>query len=291
MRLDKLLWNSAGLNNVPNIRSELEWSDVLSHQVSVRGRLSIGRHLYGRGDANFAFIQSGSVRDSDYAGNDRTFEYSRSISETNGDQMWDLMAGGGYAFRFLRGNLLLAPLVGFSSHKQSLRITNGRQVISTDPPPGYSDPPEVGPLSDELNSMYRATWTSFWAGFDFRYQYIAPSQTTPTIEMGLCLAYHAVADYDGEAEWNLRKNLSHPISFEHDADPTGISVQAEWMLRLARQWHLTCNFNYTSWHADDGEVTTFVVTDSDSSVYEIKTRLNSVQWQSHSIMLGVVFNF
>ncbi len=283
-RFDSLSWNTAGTDagTDPNILSELEWSGVLSYQISGSGYLLADRYFYGRGQINYAWIQSGTVRDSDYGADNRAQEYSRSISETNGDQLWDVDAGGGYPFTFIQKRLILAPLLGFSVHRQNLRITNGQQVISETPPPGYGTPPDVGPLRSDLNSMYSARWFSLWTGFDVRYQMAAPPSEAPPMEWSLSLAYHFWADYSAEADWNLRGDLEHPVSFRHDADAQGVSLQAQWLLRLSYRWALNLDLNYCHWTSDPGVSTVYPV-----QPYPIQTtRLNEVTWQSHSVMIG-----
>jgi hypothetical protein len=284
LRFDQLAWSTAGTiaGTNPNILSELEWSGVMSHQLSGSGYLILDRYFYGRGQLNYAWIQSGTVRDSDYGADNRAWEFSRSISETNGDQLWDVVVGGGYPFMFEQKRLLIAPLLGASLHKQNLRITNGQQVISETPPPGFDSPPEVGPLSSELNSMYSASWSSFWTGCDLRYQMAARPNQSPPMAWGLSLAYHFWADYSAEADWNLRGDLAHPVSFRHDADAQGVSLQGEWLLGVSRRWNLRLEANYTRWASDPGVSTVYPVPPYPTQT----TRLNEVTWESHSVMVG-----
>ncbi len=288
VRCDELDWNIAGNagGTHPNVLSELAWSDVESYQLSLGAKAQVGRHFYGRGHINYAWIDDGTVRDSDYGGDDRTLEWSRSISETNDDELWDVMLGGGYPFTFQQRRWLLAPMLGASFHKQNLRITNGDQVLSAVPPPGYSPPPEVGPLNRNLNSLYEAFWMSAWTGLDVRYQLPAKSDTAPFMEWGVSLAYHFWADYEAEANWNLREDLDHPVSFRHEADATGISLQAEWLIRLNRYLNLNLNYNYCRWETDPGQNTVYFA----AGGHQV-TRLNEVNWDSQSIMLGLALRF
>lgn len=288
VRFDQLKWSIAGnsAGTSPNVLSELEWSDLRSHQLTLSAKAQVGRHFYGRGHINYAWIQNGSVRDSDYGGDDHTQEWSRSISETEGDQLWDMVAGGGYPFTFQQNRLLVAPLLGASIHKQNLRITNGQQVVSATPPPGYGSPPDVGPLDSRLNSTYSARWTSLWSGVDLRYRLAPPPDGAPLMEWGLSLAYHFWSDYSAEADWNLREDLNHPVSFEHEADASGITVQAEWLVRLNRYLDLNLNWNYCQWETDAGKDTVFLANGAAQT-----TRLNEVSWESHSVMLGVALRF
>ena len=80
-RLDDLDWSIAGnLNGTnPNIVSELTWSDLESYQLKLGGKGTIDRVFYLRGSAAFGWVLSGDVQDSDYNGDDRTQEFSRSI--------------------------------------------------------------------------------------------------------------------------------------------------------------------------------------------------------------------
>lgn len=288
LRWDDLDWNIAGnaAGSRPNILSELTWSDIESYQLSLSAQAQVGRHFYSRGHVNYAWIDAGTVRDSDYSGDDRTLEWSRSISETNDDELWDVVLGGGYPFTFQQRRWLVAPMVGASVHKQNLRITDGRQVLSAAPPPGYSPPPEIGPLNSRLNSLYEAFWTSAWAGFDLRYQLPAKADAAPPMEWGLSLAYHFWADYEAEANWNLREDLRHPVSFRHEADADGISVQAEWLIRLNRYLNVNLNWNYCRWEADAGKATAYFAEGGQQV-----TRLNEVNWDSQSILLGLALRF
>jgi len=278
LRFDEFKWSIAGNSGgtSPNILSELEWDQVLSHQLSMGGTLEVKRRFYCRGQGNIAWIQSGSVRDSDYDGDDRTLEYSRSTSETNGDEMYDLVVGAGYPIHLLRDRLFLAPLTGISYHVQNFRITNGEQVIS-DPP----RTPPVGPLDSRLNSTYSAHWFGLWAGCDLRYLMETPNQETPPIVWELSLMYHFLGDYSAEADWNLRGDLDHPKSFEHDADAEGISLTMKCQIPINQKVGIHFMANYTRWTTDEGDATIYETSGTSH------TQLNDVEWETHSVMVGV----
>ncbi len=288
LRFDEFDWNIAGnaAGSNPNILSELSWSDIESQQLSLGAKAQVGEHFYGRGHLNYAWIDSGTVRDSDYGGDNRTQEWSRSICESNDDELWDVVLGGGYPFAFNQRRWLLAPMLGGSIHKQNLRITNGRQVLSATPPPGYDPPPAIGPLNSQLNSLYEARWMSVWSGLDVRYQMAAKADNPPPMEWGLSLTYHFWGDYQAEANWNLREDLAHPVSFEHESDGSGIGLQAEWLIRVSRYLNVNLNWNYSQWETDAGNVTVHY---SDGG--EQITRLNEVNWDSQSFMLGLALRF
>ena len=289
-RRDDLDWSIAGngTGTHPNVLSELEWSDVESYQVTLANRSIVSKRIYLRGAFSYAGIQEGTVRDSDYTYDGRTAEWSRSISQTNGDELWDVTAGGGYAFFLLDGRLLVAPLLGLSYHKQNLRITNGMQVISQDNPFSSSlqdNPPPVGPLTSALNSTYFGRWMGPWIGCDLRYQTQKRNPDALVMSFGLSFELH-LADYYGEGNWNLRGDLAHPKSFEHDADGIGLCLSAEWRIAVARHWDVTFTASHQEWSTDSGTDRKFL-SEGGSTV----TRLNGVNWQSASFMAGASYRF
>ena len=290
LRNDNLDWSISGdlSGNNPNILSELEWSGVDSYQLSLSNRTRFKRHIYLRGHFNYAFVRNGRVQDSDYGQNDRVAEWSRSLSETNGDELWDVSAGGGYAFYFLEDRLTVAPMIGFSYNKLNFRIENGYQEISADNPFSASDndnPPPVGPLSSRLNSTYFARWMGPWIGCDLRYKMKETAPGYPPAEFGLSLEAHW-AGYYGEGNWNLRSDLEHPKSFEHEAAGLGLRLAADATVHLVDRWALRIVLDHQNWSTHDGTSRVFSVSEGSS-----RTQLNEVNWSSTSIMFGAVYTF
>lgn len=282
-RRDDLEWSIAG--NGINVLSKLSWSDVESYQISIGNHTQLENNIQIRGQLNYAVIMDGKVRDSDYGSNGAADEWSRSISESNRDQHWDISAGGGYAFFFFDNRLALSPMLGFSYHKQNLRIQNGRQVLSETNPFGGSNPPAVGPLSNRLDSSYNARWAGPWVGCDLRYKPKMHPPVYHAMELRLSLELHW-ADYYGEGNWNLRGDLQHPKSFEHEADGFGINITAQWLIHLADQWNITISANHQDWSTGTGTDRKFL-----SSGGSLTTRLNEVTWNSTSFMMGAVYHF
>jgi hypothetical protein len=76
------------------------------------------------------------------------------------------------------------------------------------------------------------------------------------------------------------------VSFEHETDGSGIDLQAEWLIRVSRYLNVHLNYNYCRWETDAGEVTVHY-----ADGRERVTRLNEVNWDSQSIMLGLALRF
>ena len=281
-RKDELSWSIAGsaAGTDPNVLSELEWTSVDSYQITFANRSRFRRHIYCRTVFDYAWVQDGTVRDSDYDGDNQTLEWSRSISESPGDEMWDFSTGVGYAFILSGGRLMVAPLVGYSFSKQNLRIKHGNQVIST-----RSPAPAVGPLSGQLNSTYFARWMGPWIGCDMLYRVGVKHPDAHPMQFGLSAELH-YADYYGEGNWNLRSDLNHPKSFEHDAEGYGICISGEWLFALTPHWNLNLTADYQYWDTGTGTDRKFLDGGGTAA-----TLLNGVTWTSSSFMVGANYNF
>jgi outer membrane protease len=274
-RVDDFSWNIAG--NVsgtnPNVLSELTWSDLEILQTVVSGRALVNERVYLRGSFGYGWAFSGDNLDADFSGNDRTQEYSRSSNSADGSTVLDAALGLGYQFAFLSGKFRLSPLLGYSYSAQTLTLKDGVQVIAT---PGRTPP--AGPIRG-LDSTYDASWLGPWLGIDLAFE------ITERITLFGSLEYHW-ATFDAECNLNLRNDLAHPKSFEHDADGKGflIGVSAEYLLGGA--WSLNMSFNYQKWSTDPGHDRVYYVNGSAAD-----TRLNEVNWDSYALMLGLAYRF
>ncbi|ALC16283.1 hypothetical protein DSOUD_1504 [Desulfuromonas soudanensis] len=295
-RQDNLDWNMAGNldGTSPNVLSELSWDDLKLLQVDARGRFTLGRPgapvaFHARSNLGVGTIIDGSNQDSDYGGDNRTLEFSRSNNDTSDGGALDISIGLGPRFAFGGGALTLTPLFGYSYHGQYLRLSGGNQTVSNqdiatavfgvdaDGEPLVNVPP-TGPFSG-LDSSYDAHWWGPWLGLDLT---LAPTAALTLTGSG---EYH-LADYLGEADWNLRTDLAHPVSFDHQADASGVvfALGTEWAFH--RRWALTGRFGYQKWQTDRGLHRVFL---ADGTVGV--TRLNAVNWESAALMVGARCRF
>ena len=274
-RVDDLDWNIAGNASGanPNIVSELTWRDLESYQLKLGGKGTINRIFYLRGSAAFGWVLSGEVQDSDYNGDNRTQEFSRSISSADDSTVLDATVAFGYPFKLASDRFRLIPLVGFSYSEQNLTMKDGVQVLSQ-PPQTQPFGPIVG-----LDSTYDTKWYGPWAGVDLSFK------ASNKILLFAGFEYHW-ADYKAEANWNLRTDLAHPKSFEHEADGPGILITAGGDYIFAAPWSLGLEVNYQDWSTDAGIDRQF---NSDGTM--AVTRLNEVNWESFAIMLRVTYRF
>jgi hypothetical protein len=271
-RADRFDWNIASdLSGAatPNILSELTWDDLEILQLGAESdwRISNKRAPFQgliSGSVNYGSIFSGSVQDSDYDGDNRTLEFSRSNNGGDGGEVWDLSIAAGPELLFFGGRLGLSPLLGYSYHEQNLKLKDGFQTI-----------PPHGSFAG-LSSSYDAVWQGEWLGINLR---LTPSDS---FILSGRVEWHA-ANYRAEADWNLREDLRQPVSFKHTADDAdGLVARLGAELAVGAKTWLTMEASYLKWQAEDGfDIVYF----ADGSVTTV--RLNEVNWEALGLMVGV----
>jgi hypothetical protein len=268
-RRDALNWNiaaDASGTATPNVLSELDWSDIEIVELRLRADTTLPSGLHLRGGAGYGTIVDGRNRDSDYSGDDRTGEWSRSNNDSVDDDVWDLAVAAGWRFA-LGDGARFTPLAGYGYHRQNLRLSNGYQTI-----------PATGAFPG-LDSTYRSRWSGPWLGAEL-------DRSAAGARGFLRLAYHW-ADYSAEANWNLRAEFAHPKSFEHEANGRGQSLAAGLAVPIAaRGWSLALTLDYQRWRTGPGVDRVYF---ADGTVGT--TRLNEVRWDTRSLSLGLERRF
>ena len=267
-RVDNLQWNIAGnvYGTYPNILSELTWTDLNIYQLDgfVKTDLEDGCFFYG--NLKFGIITSGQNQDSDYNKNNRTNEYSRSNNDANGDNTLDL--SGAFGFNLIQTpTLTISPMIGYSYNQQNLVITNGYQTI-----------PATGSFSG-LHSTYKTEWFGLWVGINLEKALGSKFKLYNAVE------YHWV-DYEATANWNLRDDLQHPVSFKHTADGTGYTLSTGIDYLYKDYTTIRFKISYLDWKTDFGIDTTYFVNGSID-----QTQLNEVKWDSTTFSIAIIKNF
>ena len=280
-RQDRLDWSIAG--NV-DVLSELEWEalDILQLQLTAAitgDSLFPGGRLAGRGLLGVGSIVAGDNRDSDYAGNGRTLEFSRSNNDAGDGQVLDFSLGAGLEFSPNPG-LQLRPLFGYSYHEQQLVLQDGVQTLSVPQLVAHSrfSPPALGALPG-LDSSYDARWDGPWLGCDLSYRLTPAWLLTGTAELHW-------GEMKAEADWNLRSDFAHPVSFRQVADAYGVVLGAKAQYDLGPRWQLLLAADYADWSTDPGLDQIYF---ADGSVGF--TRLNEVNWSSFALQAGLQYRF
>jgi hypothetical protein len=275
-RSDDVNFNISGdINgNNPNILSELLWTNlrILQKKISVEHR---GNKAVLIASISEGSISSGSNQDSDYLGDNRTLEFSRSYNNSSGDGVVDREIAFGYQFDFhdprSKDIAYIVPMMGYSYHEQNLRMTNGNDVVQLFP--NLILQPFPG-----LNSTYQTEWEGRWVGAKLWFKTVAGRDT-----LSLFFKHHW-PDFSAEANWNLRPDFAHPKSFEHQARGFGNELLIEWVENTTQTMAFKMGLHFQKWRTDPG---IDIVYFSDGTV--AATRLNRVEWKSTAFSIGLEF--
>ena len=280
-RIDNLNWNIAGnrQGSDPNVLSELSWTDITIYQLKLDNRTVIRDWLYLRGHLDYGIVVNGNNQDSDYNGDNRTQEFSRSVNGVDGNRVWDGSIGVGPHFSFLGSSFTLCPMLGYAIAQQDLNIVDGNQVLTTPP---ASTP--IGPI-DGLSRRYQTDWKGPWVGVDLLLRATVAQGPFRSVGIMFTGEYHWV-DYTADADWNLRSDLQHPVSFSHEAEGTGIMVGTTILFETRYHWGVNVSMNMMDMSTDPGVDRIY---HADGSISE--TRLNEVNWRAFTFEAGLSYGF
>ncbi len=267
IRFDDFDWNIADSDGSPNVLSELHWNDMRTPFVAAAAEWEVSR-LRVRVDGVFGKIASGDNVDSDYNGNNRTLEFSRSENEAGGE-VAGLSGAVGYRFTLFDRSVMrpfyLTPWLGYGGQWQWLSMTEGYQVI-----------PATGEFNG-LNSSYDAQWTGPFVGLGL------DASTHNKTEIRVELMYHPDLDYHADADWNLRADLQHPVSYTHDADGRGVNFKFTISQYWTKSLNVYLDYQRFVYSAEDGLDVTYISNGTTAS-----TKLNEANWDASLFTLGLV---
>lgn len=279
-RQDDLQWSITGADGTPNILSELTWIDIKIVTISSGTTFLFESNWLISLNLLFGSIYSGENQDSDYIGDDRTFEFSRSNNSGDEGSVLDISAATGYKWTFPFNqkspypNVELRPHIGLSYYSQNLKATDGNETMASD----FIESP-LGAFPS-LNATYDATWFGPWLGLKTKFNF------TESFSLSLNLKYH-YAKYSSTADWNLRGEFSHPESFTQKVDGYGLIGDVEWEYRLDAQLALNLSIKYQDWQAHGNGISATFLSDDTT----LTTQLNAISWKSVGANIGLVYSF
>lgn len=284
-RQDNLQWSIAGPNGTPNIISELAWKDIEIATLNIGTTLHFKSNWLLNIDASYGHIFDGRNQDSDYRGNNKTGEFSRSYSDSDKGSTLDGSIYAGYKWQVItkpQQKIVLIPKVGFSYHSQFFNDTNGEQAVSTPAPEFGITEDNLNPLGrfSGLDSNYDATWFGPWVGLESQVSFNKKFTLSTNFE------YH-YAFYDATANWNLRSDFAHPESFTQEAQGYGLVGNIDAQYRLDNNLSLTASVNYQEWQANRDASNQFFFADGSSPT----SGYNGVNWRSFGANLGLNYEF
>ncbi len=275
-RVDNLDWNRAGTINgtSPNVLSELMWRNMEMYQLKIWGDTTINEGCYFKWSVDYSWMTHGifyspESQDSDYFLDNRNFEVSRFISKTDGSTAYDASVATGYKFDSDSDRFWIAPLVGYSLNKQNLTMKNGVRQIPDLPNPNFPN----------LNSNYRSLWKGPWFGVDLAYKEYKKLTVAGGFE------YH-INTYRADANWNLRTDFMHPLSFENNANGNGILAYFRGNYAISSHWSLTAEREDRKFYTRPGVTAIYL-----ANGFIFNSRLNRVNWNSTVVSIGTRYHF
>ncbi len=270
-------------NSTPNVASELQWEDIRIFEGTANIRhiqpveipyLRGAVHI--EGTAKAGMVTSGDVQDSDFLGDDRTQEFSRSNNAADDGYSLGLSAAIGYRFDVTpesmrrssgQSYLSLTPLAGYGWDRQVYTMMDGYQTI-----------PHQGAFAG-LDSEYQADWFGPFLGLEAEWQ---KSRHLLRVRG----EYHDL-EFEGEGIWNLRPDFRQDPSFAQEGDGDGYRLDAEYAYAINPNYVLTVNGAYQQRNVEDG-ITHFYLSNNAQAAPQ---KLNEANDKSSEVRLGVRYHW
>lgn len=260
-------WNIAGDANGenPNILSELTWRDVKSNGVGISITSVTEKSLVGILDLFYAEIDSGNVQDSDYFDDGKNNEFLRSYSSTDGETM-----NASYQLGWMNKILGIdvVPLVAVTYAAQKFNTFDGVTTVNT------LVPNDIGPF-EGLNSSFDTRWVGAGLGILAEHNW----HSKLYIKLNITSYYF---DYDADANWNLRADFAHPVSFSHEGEGYGMNATIQLGWQISTKYRVLLRAESFKWRIDEGVDYVFF-----SNGTEGETQLNETVLESTGLFLGV----
>lgn len=250
--------------------SELTWRAMRTIYIGGSGQYQIRPNIYLLGSANYGYIASGQVQDSDYLSANRFMEYSRSLSDIYG-QIYHLTGGVGYRL-VSYGSWWLMPEIGGLDADQNLAMSMGEQVVSQ-----YGIGAPLGRIYG-LHSSYDAKWRGGYLGLNMVY-----AGSPVTIKTGL---QYQLLNFKAVADWNLRGNFQHPVSFRQSAKGYGLLASIDFIHHLKSGLSMDLLYSYQYRHTQTGTDVLYL-TSGEASNHP----LDPINATTYTVMLGLSRRF
>ncbi|NKC01878.1 MAG: hypothetical protein GKR90_25725 [Pseudomonadales bacterium] len=287
MPIDEVRFNIAsdvtGANS-PDVLSELEWDDMQLHRAHIQAKYRVVSQLSVFAEAELGSFEDGDVQDSDYAGDGRTSEFSRSTATVDGKHhtggavglswqfngkfelpLWKMRNGKRMAFA---SDYSVSPTLGYALSTQEIRFVDGVQVI-----------PDLGSFPG-LRSEYKTEWKGMFAGLNTRFRLLRD------LEFVLDARYFPDSNFKGIGSWNLREDLQNPTSFTDTADASGYRLRYGLDWAISDNKSLNLSYYIADFETDPGSAEVHTVFG-----ISLFTRLNEATWKSRGWSVGFNWRF
>ncbi len=284
----------SGSGGTPNVLSELEWEDVDSVVVELTGEVintlgtgagptSLG--FYGillRASGGFGEIRGGTLRDSDFLGNDRTNISSESLSTVDDDNLY--YVNGDLGVRILNwwradgdSQGYLDILIGGQYWQETYVATKGVQLKDPFGTVGFT-----GAFSDQGRNI---TVDFKWASLRVGARGEVPLPYGFSVRGGfIFIPWSHFVDVDVH---HLRTDLQKDPSFRDEATGGfGVQVDATLSYNVWRGLSIEAGYQFWRFDSGDGDATTFALTGKTRS-----PTFNGATSTRHGAIVGFYYRF
>lgn len=212
--------NEQGTN--PNILSELKWWDIKSIQYGFNVRVKLKKYIV---EATYYYNKTfnGKGSDIDYADDNRKGIFSELYFESKNGLQQKTHLSTGYQI-FHSNSITVSTLIDLNIQKQEFVINNHSS--------------DQTPDNDQfLDSRYTNNWTGFGPKIETK---LRPKLPIYTI---IAIGYKH-GTYNAFGNWNLRKDLAHPVSYRHH--DKGVQVETMFSLIYLIGKHIECKAQYVN---------------------------------------------
>ncbi|MES2663919.1 MAG: hypothetical protein V4629_11530 [Pseudomonadota bacterium] len=258
----------------PNVLSELTYDNLditlQGIEIGFQPKNAFGKSSRWSGEVTIlkGVINDGLAQDSDYDGDNKTGEFSRSISSIEDSDLnvnhftigWVARRSKNYEAKFI---------AGYGNLSQTLRKTDSIQVLSID-----DRSPTEGPISG-LDSLYETDWKGPSLG-------LSQSLIKNNHRFQLNVEIQSVT-YEATADWNLRQDFAHPVSFTHDAEGVGTTLSFNYQWTFYQGWNFLAQLDKQKLRATNG-LSTFYFADGTTGF----SGFNEAELNTSGISLGVL---
>lgn len=267
-RKDKFEWSIAGIDNIPNVLSELQWKDLRIAQIGGYASYVSCRNYAVRIDAQYGRIYHGNIVDTDYASSGREDLFSLSRNNASKGHVYDLSGAVGYRVTSTCARFVATPFIGYSQYAQYLHIYDGHQLFPTD----FRFP--------GLNSTYTTRWYGPWFGIDFE----ARVERCAFLFGGF--EWHMLA-YRGHGRWNLRPDIK---PFYHKAYGMGYLATLGGKWEIWNNWAIGISGSYRNFRTRHGHENVVYIDPVDGPI-AVRTKFNQAKWRSYSVSAFSAWRF
>lgn len=249
--------NQAGQN--PNIYSELKWKKFGGQSLAAALQWTVWNKIALTGSYSRTFINTGTVTDNDYNGDNRTNQvYDETFNADKGHtQAWQL--GAGYIL-INNNKFSLTPFVGYGISRQSLHLLD-----------------RTGNFPD-LNSTYQTDWKGPFI------KAVANLRLADKLKLTANVTYNQT-NYNAVADWNFIQTFQHPISYRHTAKGFGVDANASMAYSITNSIAINIGGGYYTWQTGNGVDELYLASGGSE-----RTQLNGVDWKGYRLIAGVILS-